>query len=137
MDEKNVKVIQDAYAAFGRGDLDALIGAMSDDVDWQTFGPAEIPMMGPRHGKPEVRRFFQQVGETWNFARFEPRQFVAQGDVVVSLGVYDGTAKSTGRPFASEFAHVFTVRGGRIVRFREYADTSSLASALGLSLSHV
>ena len=136
-DQKNVHVIQNAYAAFGRNDIDALLGLMADDIDWHVFGPNELPMSGPRRGKPEVKRFFQQVGETWSFDRFEPRQFVAQDDLVVALGVYNGKAKSTGRSFMSEFAHVFTVRDGKVVRFREYTDTANLLNALALSASGV
>jgi uncharacterized protein len=136
MDDMNVKVIQDAYAAFGSGNIDALLGYMAEDVDWQTFGPMEIPTMGPRRGRAEVGWFFKQVAATWDFDRFEPRQFIAQGDLVVSLGIYNGKARSTGRPFASEFAHVFTVKGGKIARFREYADTANMMESLALAHSH-
>jgi ketosteroid isomerase-like protein len=136
MEERNVKLIQDAYAAFGSGNIDALLGLMAEDVDWQTFGPIEIPTMGLRKGRAEVGWFFKQVADTWSFDRFEPRQFIAQGDLVVALGYFDGKARTTGRPFASEFAHVFTVRNGKVVRFREYNDTANLVAALALSFSH-
>jgi ketosteroid isomerase-like protein len=136
MDPKNVKVIQDAYAAFGSGNIDELLGYMAENVDWQTFGPVEIPTMGRRNGKAEVGWFFQQVADTWQFDHFEPRQFIAQGDLVVSLGFYDGKARKTSRPFSSEFAHIFTVKDGRITRFREYADTANMMESLALSFSH-
>ena len=134
-DQKNVQVVQNAYAAFGRGDIDALLGLLTDDIDWHTFGPKELPMGGLRRGKLEVRRFFKQVAETWNFEHFEPRQFIAQGDLVVALGDYSGTAKPTSHPFRAEFSHIFTVRGGKITRFREYTDTANLTGALALSPS--
>ena len=132
---QNVEVVKAAYAAFGRGDIDALLGMMTNDVDWQTYGPADLPTTGQRLGKPEVGRFFQQVGATWNFERFEPQQFIAQGDMVVALGIYSGTAKPGGREFSSEFAHVFTVRNGMVTRFREYTDTAMLAGSLAGAMS--
>ncbi len=136
MDEqKNVQLVQAAYAAFGRGDIDAILGMTSNDIDWQTFGPDELPTGGLRHGKPEVAKFFQQVGAAWNFERFEPQTFIAQGDNVVSLGIYTGTAKSTGRKFSSEFAHVFTIKNGVVTKYREYADTANLIGALSPSMS--
>jgi ketosteroid isomerase-like protein len=138
MDENsNPKVVQNAYAAFGRGDVDGILGLLADNVEWQSFGPAELPMTGLRRGKPEVGRFFKQVGETWNFERFEPREFIVQGDLVVALGYYSGTAKGPGRKFAAEFAHAFTVQGGKITRFREYTDTANLAAALSGSTAKV
>jgi ketosteroid isomerase-like protein len=136
-EQENIKVVQDAYAAFGRNDVPGLLNHMTEDIDWHMFGPQELPTGGPRKGKPEVSRFFKEVGETWNFEKFEPRQFIAQGDMVVALGFYSGTAKSNGRTFGSEFAHVFTVRNGKVVKFREYTDTANLVSALSGSTKRV
>ena len=130
MDEqKNVQVVQNAYGAFGRGDVDAVLGYLAENIDWQSFGPEELPTAGRRQGKAEVGRFFKQVAEAWNFERFEPRQFVAQGEMVIALGSYAGTSKSTGRKFASEWTHAYTFRDGKATTFREYTDTASLISA--------
>ena len=125
-EQQNIQLVQEAYASFGRRDIEELLGMMSNDIDWQFFGPKEIPMSGPRKGKPEVKKFFQQVEESWNFERFEPREFVAQGDVVVALGYYSGTSKTAKRPFGCEWSHVFTVKNGKVTKFREYTDTHNL-----------
>ena len=132
-EQKNTKVVQDAYAAFQRTDIPAIINSLTDDIDWQVLGPPELPIAGVRKGKPEVNRFFKQVAELWNFERFDPRQFIEQGDIVVVLGYYGGTAKESGRKFAAEWAHVFTVKNGRIAKFREYTDTANLIGALNLA----
>ena len=58
-----------------------------------------------------------------------PREFVAQGDKVVSLGHYRWRVKSTGQEYSSDFAHVFTVSDGKITGFQEYTDTASAARA--------
>lgn len=134
MSDQNVQEVQQAYAAFGRGDIDGILSRLTDDVDWQFLGPLEIPTAGVRHGKAAVAKFFQQVNDTWQFERFEPRQFIAQGDMVVALGYYSGTVKASRRPFASEWAHVFTMKGGKATRFREYADTANLLGALALTV---
>jgi hypothetical protein len=88
-----------------------------------------VPQRGPRKGVQDVGTFFQQVGTSVNFERFEPRQFVAQGDTVVALGYYDGTAKTTGKRFESEWAMVFTLRAGKIAKFRELMDSLGVTSA--------
>jgi uncharacterized protein len=134
---KNVKVVQDAYAAFTRGDIPGVLKQCANDIDWQVFGPPELPVGGQRKGTSEVQAFFRDVDATWDFERFEPRQFIAQGDDVVALGLYAGTAKGTGRPFKAEFAHVFTVRDGRVVRFREYTDTANLIQSAGVTPARV
>src|SRR5574341_1151939 len=129
-EQENIKLVQDAYAAFGRNDMPGLLNHMTEDIDWHTFGPQELPTAGPRKGKLDVSRFFKEVGETWNFEKFEPREFIAQGNKVVALGLYSGTAKSKGGRFGCEFSHVFTLSNGKVVKFREYTDTANLVGAL-------
>ena len=34
---ENTKLVQDVYAAFGRGDIPAVVNMMSDDIDWQAI----------------------------------------------------------------------------------------------------
>ena len=60
---------------------------------------------GVRHGRAEVARFFQQVGEPITFSRFEPQWYVAQGDRVAALGHYTGTT-SAGGGFDSDFVMI-------------------------------
>jgi ketosteroid isomerase-like protein len=136
-DQQNIKVVQDAYSAFGRNDVNGILSNATNDIDWHTYGPAALPMGGPRKGQADVKKFFEQVGQAWNFTKFEPREFLASGDKVVVLGSYTGTAKSTSRPFASEFCHVFSLAGGKISKFREFTDTANLIGALAPATSKV
>ncbi len=112
--QENTKIVRDAYAAFGRGDVAALLGLMADDVDWHAVvgvGP-NVPTGGPRRGRGEVGKFFKQVAESIDFKQFEPREFVAERDKVVALGFYHGVARPTGRAFKSDWVMVFTIRAG-------------------------
>jgi len=55
----NIAHVQSMYAAFGGGDVDALIGGMTQDVDWETIGrQKDFPTLGPRKGAAQVRQFF-------------------------------------------------------------------------------
>ncbi len=85
-DRTNTAVVQQAYAAFGQGDIPAFLSLLTDDVEWSLPGPSVIPWAGTRHGQEGVTEFFSSIGETLEFERFEPREFVAQGDTVVVLG---------------------------------------------------
>jgi hypothetical protein len=130
-EQQTVQVVQQAYAAFQRGDIDGVIALLAEDIDWLVPGwPADLPMGGQRKGKAEVKRFFREVAESWNFEGFEPRQLVAQGETVVALGYYSGTSKAGARRFGAEWAHAFTIRNGKIGKFREYTDTANLLEAL-------
>jgi ketosteroid isomerase-like protein len=128
---QNTKVVQDAYAAFGRGDIPALLGYMTDDIQWQpVIGTARhVPFSGTRQGKAGVAEFFKQVSETEDFEQFEPREFIAQGDKVVALGHYRAKTKATGKTFESAFVMVFTLRNGKVASFREFTDSAAINAA--------
>ena len=127
---QNTKVVQDAYAAFGRGDVQALLGYFDDNILWKpVHGTARhVPTAGERRGKAAVGEFFKIVSEQVNFLRFEPREFVAQGDKVVAIGHYVAKVP-TGRGFESDFVMVFALRDGKVVQFQEFSDSAAINAA--------
>ena len=130
-EQQNTEIVRQAYAAFGRGDIPALLDLLHDDIEWQAvIGAApHVPTAGKRRGKQAVAEFFRILSQTVEFSRFEPREFIAQGDQVVILGSYEGRAKATGRTFAEEWAMVETFSNGKIVRFREYVNAAAINEA--------
>jgi uncharacterized protein len=128
---QNVSVVQNAYAAFGRGDIATLLGYMTEDIQWRpVIGTAKhVPFSGERKGKAGVGEFFKQVAESEDFQQFEPREFVAQGDNVVALCHYRAVTKATGRTFDSDFVMVFTLRDGRVAAFQEFTDSAGINAA--------
>jgi ketosteroid isomerase-like protein len=124
---QNTKLVQEAYAAFGRGDVQSILDSLDDSVVWLGVygaGP-QVPTSGERRGKAAVGAFFKQVAEHVNFSKFEPKEFVATGDKVVALGHYTATT-SIGKSFDSDFAMVFTLRNGKVVRFQEFTDSAAV-----------
>ena len=134
MDEKeNIAMIQKIYAAFKRGDIPFILNAVTEDIDWQMLGLKELPHTGPHRGRDQVARFLEEVAVETDIQKFEPREYIAQGDKVVALGYYSGTARISGRPLRSEWAMIFTLRNGKVARFREYADTVTPPAARVIS----
>jgi ketosteroid isomerase-like protein len=131
MSQENIDLVRQGYAAFGRGDIDALLADYSEDIVWEpVIGAApHVPTAGVRRGKAAVREFFRILAETTDFEKFEAQEFIAQGDKVVVLGTYAATPKSTGRRHASDWVMVFTIAAGRIVSFREFSDSAGLNAA--------
>jgi ketosteroid isomerase-like protein len=89
-----------------------------------------IPFAGTRRGREGVAQFFSLVEETLEFQQFEPREFVAQGDMVVVLGFERNLIKPTGRTFEQEWAHVYALRDGKIAKHRGFEDTAAYVAAL-------
>ena len=126
----NAEVVQQGYEAFGRGDIPALLEFVADDVEWIQQGPSVIPFSGTRRGHEGVAEYFSLLDENLEFEQFEPREFVAQDDTVVVLGFERSVMKSTGRMIEHEWAHVYTLRDGKIAKARFFEDTGSYAAAL-------
>ena len=127
-EEQNIGVVQRGYEAFGRGDIESLLALLDETITWSTPGPADLPMAGNRRGRAGVAEFFQTLVATVDVLRFEPKQFVAQGDVVVVVGDDTSRVKATGASVEFEWVHVFTLRDGKIVAFKEYGDVSALVA---------
>ncbi len=125
----NVDVVQETYEAVGRGDIPALLDHLTDDVDWALQGPSVIPFAGTRREREGVAAFFSLVGKNLEFQQFEPREFVVQGDTVVVVGYERSLIKPTGRTLEQEWAHVYTLRDGKIAKFRAFEDTAALVVA--------
>lgn len=120
---KAMEVVQDAYAAFGSGDMPRLLSMLDEKVDWECMVPGHIAYSGRRIGVEAVQKWFEQLPTADRIEAFEPREFIDGGEHVTVLGWEKTTALETGRNFESEWAHVFTVRNGRISRWRGFYDT--------------
>ena len=129
-DQDNVRIVQDAYDAFKRGDIEGLLKLLAADVEWTTPGPTEImPAAGTRRGPEGVAEFFKTLSEQEDVELFEPQEYIAQGDKVVAISKYRGRVKATGRTADADLVHVFDIKDGKVKRFREFFDTASVLPA--------
>jgi ketosteroid isomerase-like protein len=128
-EQSNVEVVRAMYEAFGRGDIPAVLTGMDDSMVFTILGSSAVPLAGVRRGLAGMRQFFDELAQTLEFSRFEPHDFIAQGDRVVALVHYAGKNKNTGRQFDAESAMVWTIRNGKAIQFVEYTDTEQLAKA--------
>jgi ketosteroid isomerase-like protein len=136
-EEQNIDTVRQGYAAFGRGDLPGLLALLDDQVSWVTPGPTDLPTAGTRRGPSAVAQFFQSLTQIVDILRFEPKDFVAQGDRVVVLGDETTRVKATGKNVDFNWVHIFDVRNGRVVAFEERGDVSALVAELRSSATGV
>jgi ketosteroid isomerase-like protein len=131
--EKNIQVVKDMESAFNRGDLPAILSLLADNVDWQS--PAsrtlvkEIAWSRPRRSRDEVEAFFREVMDKVKMSEIEFKTFTAQDDRVIVEGTTRGSVIPTLCTYASDWVMVFTLRNGKIVRFRHYFDSADIAAA--------
>lgn len=130
MSEDNLDVVRQGYDAFGRGDINGLLVLLDEQVDWVTPGPSELATSGRRTGPQAVGQFFASVNEVFDIQRFEPKEFIAQGDRIVVLGDETVRVRATGKMLELEWVHVFTLRNGKVAAFQEFFDTAAVVAAM-------
>ena len=128
----NSDIVKTLYDAFAKGDVQTVLDAFDPRIQWREaegFLYAEgNPYIGPQAVAEGV--FQRIVSDVENFS-VVPQQFVEGGDTVLVEGRYSGTVKATGTPVDAQFAHVWRLCDGKVVRFDQYTDTRQWAEAYG------
>ena len=133
MSQEAIKTVSEAAAAFNRGDLDAWLEYLADDIDYRAVEGA-LDDHGPIHGKAEMRAYMQDWIDTFDQFKVEPLEVIdAGGDQVVAVLRNSGRAKLNGVETDLTFAVVNTIRDGKIVRGREYWTKEQALEAAELS----
>lgn len=129
-EQENLRIVQEGYAAFGSGDVDAALSTYADDIDWAMPGSPDIfPYAGKRHGLEQVAQFYSTFAETEEVEQMELQDFISQSDKVLVFGHYRGRVKSTRRSYTKDFVHVVTLRNGKVINFREYVASDDMYAA--------
>ena len=116
----NTQVIQQAYAAFGRGDIAAVMALLADDVTWTS--PRTLPHGGEFHGPAEVGKFFEGLGAAWDPLTLDVDQG-RTGSATASSVCRAPTERPRGQPGRLRSgARLPTLTGGKIASFHEYVD---------------
>lgn len=120
-EQANIQVIQDIYAAFGRGDVAHIASQLTDDVTWHTHMDPVVPWAGG-YTKANLPKFFDGIFSSMEVTVFEPQEWVAQGDTVVSLGRFGGNVHKTGKSFVTRWAFVWKLRDGKVSSYEQFHD---------------
>jgi uncharacterized protein len=122
----NVQIIQQAFTDFSKGNIPAIIKLCTEDVVWGSFKVPGVSFSGQFFGKEGAQEHFSELAENVDFSVFEPREFIAQGDVVMVLGHQAGLVKTTGKRFDSDWCFYFKMNEGKLQRFFSFADSYDL-----------
>jgi ketosteroid isomerase-like protein len=116
---------QEIYAAFGRGDIPAILARLSESVDWE-YGATDnaAPWLAPRRGRAGAGAFFASLGGI-DIHRFSVNAILSGDNVAVALVNIEFTVKATGKRVVEEDeVHVWHFDAkGDVARFRHRVDT--------------
>lgn len=123
-----LETVQLIYAAFGRGDIPAILAHLDDDVKWEAWAhnsaqAAGVPWMRGGAGKAAAADFFGIVG-TFRFNDFQVLGMMA-GDRQVAVECQVDFHLPDGGHLRDEELHLWNLNTrGLVVRFRHYLDTA-------------
>lgn len=120
------QVVQHYFDTFFKKDVDATLECLTDDVVWKVQGSADVPTIGVRHGKEEVREWMTIFPKHFEPLDFDIERTFENGDQVVSIGSFKHRILSTGREFGSDFANICTVRDGKVSAYNFLEDSYGL-----------
>jgi len=116
----SLEIAKAVYDRFSEGDIDGFLSLCAEDIEWVVNGPTSLEKCRAFEGIDGVKEFLSILDRTWRFSSFSPREFIADQDQVVVIGEEEGSDRSSNEEFRNRWVHVFTIRNGLVVRFREF-----------------
>jgi ketosteroid isomerase-like protein len=125
----NLVLVQDLYDAFGKKDETRLRKILHPEVEW--IQCAGFPGGGHRRSADEVlENVLGGLNTEWKDFQVLIDEYLEAGRAVVVIGRYAGRHSATDKEMEALFAHVYEVEDGRIIRFRQIADTAPMVDAM-------
>ena len=128
MSQENVEIVRRAIDAFNRGE-DAL-DLLDPEIEWTTTGIFVEPHT--YRGHEDVRQYLGALADDFEGVHVEPDELIAAGDHVIVPARLTGRGRLSGVPVGLNVTLLYSLRGGKIVRIRNYAENAQALEALGL-----
>jgi ketosteroid isomerase-like protein len=129
------RLFQVGYEAFNRGDLDSAFMRFHPDIELITSDP-RVRALGfdPVYRGLEARlRFQRQWNDEWGEFRIEPEEVIdLADDRLLLVGRMKASGPSSGVALVNEWAVLYRLSAGRVVREQIFFDPEEAFEAVGL-----
>ena len=133
MSQETAEIVRRWWEGFNEDGMPPL--ALCDEAI-QIRNPPDLPISGLFEGHDGVRRWCDQTFEIIDTAQVMPEDIVdvhGDGTTVLMLLRITGTASHTGIVIDYEWAAVWTIRDGKLLRAQGYLNRADAVEAAGLS----
>jgi uncharacterized protein len=128
---QNVDQVRSLYESFAKGDVPSVLAALDPHIEWNEAEGFPYADRNPYIGPTAVLEgVLMRLGGEWENFGVGLEELLDAGDTVVARGRYSGVYKKTGAGINAQFAHVWTLRDGKVVKFQQYTDTAQIAKAV-------
>jgi uncharacterized protein len=127
---ENKKLIQDMFAELSKGNAQAFMNNMADDVEFTIVGTTKYS--GTCKGKQElVSKVLQPLSaQLEGGLTITPENFIAEGDFVAMQARGKSNTKAGGT-YNNTYCQVFRIVNGKVQQVTEYLDTELVTAAFG------
>ena len=131
MARENVELLQRAYDAFNRGDLERAAGLIAPDGEYVTTGI--VPGAGDVYRGPEgYVAFVRWMRDEFDGPRVTVHEIVDAAEHVVAALTITGRGKQSGAPASWDIWQVWRFRDGLAVHGQAFTDGDEAFEAAGL-----
>ena len=127
---ENVELVRRAYDVFDT-DLGALLELLDPEIAW--VSPSDSIEPGVRSGHDGVKDAYAATALAWDLPTHTPEEFVDAGDKVLVTVTFRGHGRGSGMDADRREFHVWTLGGGRFVRFEWFYQRPEALEAAGLA----
>ena len=131
MSQENVEVVTRLVEAWNRADVEAILALFVPDCE--VLFPPEVPEPGPFRGHAELRGWVEGFLAAWESHHAEVVDLTEEGDLVLAMLHLTGRGSGSGIEMDETDAHLFTLRDGKVTRWRNFSQRSDALEAAGLS----
>lgn len=119
----NIEIVKQLYSAFMKKEIPAILGLLSEDVEWGEPENPFNPAGGTRIGHAGFIEWINIGKDAEDILVLEPKQFLTDDDTVAVTGYMKCLAKPTGKVYESDFVHLVKIKNNKIYKFQEFFDT--------------
>jgi ketosteroid isomerase-like protein len=127
MCEANAELVRRLYDEFNETN-ELPRWALSPEVDW--YPPADEPDNGLRRGADAVVAYVREWAATFENYHCAVQELIESGDCVIAPLVLHGRIGDSAAELSLPLTQVWTVRGGKVIRVREYRTKAEALTAL-------
>lgn len=128
--QKNIQTVKQIYADVVAKNLEGVFNSLTDDIKWEPPYTPAIAHTKPRTGKGGVKDWVIEMAGEVSYTQVAPQAIYADNDAVIVKGYFEGKSNATGKPFDSDWVHIWKFRDDKVYHYQAFWNTQKVAEAL-------
>jgi uncharacterized protein len=135
--QTNIELVESAFDAWNRGDMDSFADHVAEDVAWLEVSGRPEGGSSERLGRDRMRQSLEALFEAWESYRIEVERVQDVGDRVLAVVREVARGRASGVEIDGRWGYLITLENGYIVRIEAYRDAAVALGMAGLGKSEL